>query len=60
MPEQKEHRRFFYPSYCTDNGNRAFICEYGVDNNIAEVFVRNDNESLEENAQRICDALNQE
>jgi len=47
----------FYVSACPDTG-RVFICEVGVDNNIAEVFARDGNETAGDNAQFICDALN--
>ena len=47
----------FYISVYLDTG-RVFIYEVGVNNNIAEVFARDENETAFENAQFICTALN--
>ena len=50
----------FYVHTCQDT-ERVFICERGVDNNIAEiaeVFARNDNETVGDNAIFIANALN--
>ena len=50
----------FYVHTCHDTGG-VFICERGVDNNIAEiaeVFARNDNETVGDNAMFIANALN--
>ena len=50
----------FYVHTCQDT-ERVFICERGVDNNIAEiaeVFARNDNETVGDNAMFIANALN--
>ncbi len=47
----------YYIHECSDTG-KVFICQTGVDNNIAEVFARNENETAKDNAQLICDALN--
>ena len=48
----------FYVSVCPDTG-RVFVCELGKDNNIAEIFARNDKETAEENANLVCNGLNQ-
>jgi len=47
----------FYISKCPDTG-RVFVCQSGTDNNIAEVFARNESETAGDNAQFICTALN--
>jgi|GEM_PF-4236915 len=49
----------FYACTCPDTG-RVFICEPGVNNNLCEVFARNDNEKVESNAEFIVRALNRE
>lgn len=46
----------FYISTCPDTG-RVFICESGIDNNIAEVFAQN-NKTVADNARLVCGALN--
>lgn len=47
----------FYVNICPDTG-RVFICQVGEDNNICEVFAKDDNETASDNAKFICDAIN--
>ena len=47
----------FYVSVCPET-EKVFICETGVDNNIAEIFARNNEETVGDNAELICNALN--
>lgn len=48
--------KFFF-SVCPET-NRVFIWEVGIDNYIAEVFARNKDETVVENAIFICTTLN--
>ena len=47
----------YYIHKCEET-NRIFICEVGVDNNLCEVFSRDDQETIGDNAEFICEALN--
>ena len=48
----------WYVSTCPDT-SRVFICQEGVDNNLAEVFARNNSETVGDNAQFLAKALNE-
>ena len=56
-PEYNNAGRYYVHSDPDDTG-RVFVCEAGVDNNMAEVLARHPNETAYENAERIRDALN--
>ena len=47
----------FYVHTCSET-DKVFICQEGVDNNIAEVFARDTNETIGDNATFICEVLN--
>lgn len=47
----------YYVSTCPDT-DRVFVCQYGVDHNICEVFARSDDETAGDNAEFIAHSLN--